>query len=164
MATLTIRRATPADRPSLRKAYVELQEHERRLHASRLPGEEIADAYVERMIEQAADAGGVFVAERDGEFLGFAAGWVENSQNVAETADSNRFGYVSDICVLVAHRKRGIARRLLEAMTRMFVEAGVTRVRIGTLADNHLARLSYEGAGFRPYEVIYEKALSVRKS
>jgi hypothetical protein len=47
MGELTIRNAAPSDRPHLRMAVVELQEHERNLHATRLPGETIADAYLE---------------------------------------------------------------------------------------------------------------------
>jgi hypothetical protein len=44
--TLTIRDAGPMDRAELRRAVVELQEHERKLHDTRLPGEQTADAYL----------------------------------------------------------------------------------------------------------------------
>jgi hypothetical protein len=37
--------------------------------------------------------------------------------------------------------------------------AGVTRVRIGSLAANRLARAEYERAGFVTYEVVYEKVI-----
>jgi len=46
MDKLVIRLATPSDLPDLRQAVVELQDYERRLHVTRLPGEQIADAYV----------------------------------------------------------------------------------------------------------------------
>ena len=36
------------------------------------------------------------VAELADNFLGFVAGWIEQTNNLAETADSNRFGYDSD--------------------------------------------------------------------
>jgi uncharacterized protein len=39
-----VRLATPGDTLNLRRAVVELQEYERRLRATRLPGEQIADA------------------------------------------------------------------------------------------------------------------------
>ena len=42
LASLIIRPATAVDRPELRKAVVELQDYEHRLHATRLPGEMIA--------------------------------------------------------------------------------------------------------------------------
>ena len=75
-ALLLIRPASPADRPQLRTAIVEMQDHERRLHATRLPGDQIADAYLDWMIERAKADGAVFVAESDGAFCGFVAGWV----------------------------------------------------------------------------------------
>jgi ribosomal protein S18 acetylase RimI-like enzyme len=56
----------------------------------------------------------VLIAETQGIFVGFAAGWVEQDDNIAETADSNRFGYISDICVMPAYRGQRIALRLLD--------------------------------------------------
>jgi ribosomal protein S18 acetylase RimI-like enzyme len=136
-----------------------LQEHERRLHATRLPGETIADAYLEWMLSKAAESGAIFIAEVDGAFGGFIAGWIENGDNLAETPDSNRFGFVSDVCVMQPYRGRRIASRLLEAIEAHFRAAGVTRIRIWALAANSAARASYERAGFTPYEVVYEKAV-----
>jgi hypothetical protein len=45
--TVIIRVATPADWAHLRQAIVELQDYERSPHTTRLPGEQVADAYVE---------------------------------------------------------------------------------------------------------------------
>ena len=44
---LIIRPADPADRPNLRTAIIELQKYERLRHPTRLPGEQIADAYLD---------------------------------------------------------------------------------------------------------------------
>ncbi len=99
---VAVRPATPADRPRLRAAVVELQDRERLLHPTRLPGGQVADAYLEWMLRRAGAAGAagaVLVAESGGEFAGFVAGWVEQAGNIGETPDSNRFGHVSDICV-----------------------------------------------------------------
>ncbi len=108
--------------------------------------------------------GAVLVAERDGLVVGFAAGWVEHTWNIAEAADSNRVGYISDICVFPPHRGRGIAGHLLDALANHLAATGVTRIRIGSLAANQPARTSYERAGFVPYEIMYEKKLPVRSS
>jgi hypothetical protein len=67
-------------------------------HSTRLPGEQIADAYLVWIEGQTAAGGAILVAERGGNFLGFVAGWGEETTNIAETAASNRFGYISDIC------------------------------------------------------------------
>ncbi len=94
-----IRLATPGDTANLRRAVVELNEYERRLHATRLPGEQIADAYLAWLRQQVAHDGLVLIAEVAGTFAGFVAGWVATETNLAETIDSNRIGYVSDVCV-----------------------------------------------------------------
>lgn len=94
---LTIRDAGPMDRPQLRRAIVELQEYERRLHDTRLPGEQVADAYLAWVENQIGEDGALLVAEIDRSFVGFVAGWIECSDFIAETPDSGRFGYISDV-------------------------------------------------------------------
>jgi ribosomal protein S18 acetylase RimI-like enzyme len=159
MDGLTIRAAELSDGPQLRRAIAELQDNESRLHSSRLPSEHIADAYLAWMLERAAGRGAVMIAELDGLFAGFVAGWIEEESHIEETPDSNRFGYVSDICVLSAYRGRRVASRLLEAMERRLRAEGVTRVRLFTLAANRAARASYERSGYAAYEIVYEKPL-----
>jgi hypothetical protein len=87
-----------------------------------------------------AAGGVVLLAERGGNFLGFVAGWIEQTDNIAETADSNRFGYISDICVLPACRGQRIG------IEQYFRHAGVRRLRINSLAVNTSAQTSYEHA------------------
>ncbi len=67
-------------------------------------------------------------------------------------ADSNRYGYVSDICVREAFRGRGAASALLAGLEARLTRAGVTRLRLNVLAANAAARAAYEKAGFAPYE------------
>ncbi len=145
------------DRPQLRAAIIELQEQERRLHQSRLPGDQVADVYLDFMLKQTQVEGVCLVAERNGEFCGFVAGWVENSDAIAETPDSRRFGYISDICVLPPFRGQGIAMRLLQEIELRLRRTGVSRLRINVLAVNTSARAAYERAGFAVYEIQYEK-------
>ena len=155
---IRIRQAGPADRAALREAIIELQEFERRLSDTRRPGEEIADAYLARMESRAADGGAILIAETDSAFVGFVTCQLQEADYIAETPDSNRFGYVSDICVLPAWRGRRIARLLLEAAERHLAPHGITRLRVNVLANNPSARRSYEHADFVAYEVLYEKA------
>jgi ribosomal protein S18 acetylase RimI-like enzyme len=157
---LIIRPATPADRPDLRQAIIELQDYECLRHPTRRPGEQIAEAYLDWMLCQAEANGVVLVAERDTKFIGFVAGWIEQADNIGETADSNRFGYISDICVMPAFRGNQIAAQLLDGIGQYFCRTGVTRLRINSLAVNTSAQTSYERAGFVPYEVLYEKVIA----
>jgi len=159
MRNLVIREATEADMAAVRRGIVELHEHERRLHPSRRPGEEMADAYLAWLREHAARDGVILVAERGGDFAGFVGGWVRQEDYIADLADWRRFGYVSDICVMPAHRGRRIAARLLGALEARLGAAGVTRMLLSTLAGNAPARAAYEREGYAPYEIVYEKRL-----
>ncbi len=156
---LIIRPATDIDRQYLWQAIVELQDYERVRHTTRLPGEQIADAYLDWMLQKAETEGAVLVAESKGIFVGFVAGWVEENDNIAETPDSNRVGYIFDICVMPDFRGRRIAARLLKGIEQHLTGLGITRLRINSLAANKSARASYEHAGFAPYEILYEKAI-----
>ncbi len=156
---LVIRAATAHDRPQLRLAIIELQNYERIRHATRLPGEQIAEAYLDWMLRQAETTGAILIAEAGADFCGFVAGWIEATENIAETPDSNRFGYISDICVMPAFRGRAIAMQLLDGIEQYLRGTGVTRLRITSLAVNMSARNSYERSGFAPYEILYEKVL-----
>src|SRR6516225_5494354 len=139
MSDVVIRPAMPADLPDLRLAMVELQEHERRLDATtRLPGEQIADAYLGRLRQEVAEKrGAIFIAERDGLFAGFAIGWIIERDHIPVSADSNRFGYLSDICVMPAYRRQRIAQRLLAALKQHFASAGIAAAGIATKLGNH---------------------------
>jgi ribosomal protein S18 acetylase RimI-like enzyme len=127
---------------------------------TRQPGEQIADAYTRWMLSSAEGGGLVLVAEDGDEFVGFAAGWIEDEENVAETSDSDRFGFISDICILSKYRGKRIANQLLEAIIAHFDSAGIRRFRVGVLAANRSGRLAYERAGFQPYEMIYKKTIA----
>jgi ribosomal protein S18 acetylase RimI-like enzyme len=112
------------------------------------------------MLRHAEASGAVLVAESGGSFVGFVAGWIEQAENIGETPDSNRFGYVSDICVMPAFRGQRIAAQLLDGIEQYLSRTGVTRLRINALAVNAPAQASYEHAGFAPYEILYEKLIA----
>ena len=158
--SLTIRDASPMDRPQLRRAVIELQGYERRLHDTRLPGEQIADAYLAWIENQVGKQGALLIAQIDRRFAGFVAGWIEHSDSIGETPDSSRFGYISDVCVMPEFRGQRIAPRLLSAIEDRLSIVGITRIRICSVASNTSARASYERAGFQPYEITYEKSRS----
>ena len=161
MVAITIRTARDGDRRFLRDAVFVLQEHERALHDSRRPGEAVAEAYRDWMLGEAARrSGAVFIAEADGVPAGFVACWVAEEESIAETPDSCRFGYVSDICILPQFRRLGIARDLLAAAERHLAAEDVTRLRLNALAGNHSAIATYESSGYAPYEIRFEKRVA----
>jgi ribosomal protein S18 acetylase RimI-like enzyme len=91
------------------------------------------------MLHKAETQGAVLVAESNCIFVGFVAGWIEETRNVGETPDSNRVGYISDICVMPGFRGRRIATQLLNRIEQHLGRAGVTRLRINSLAANQSA-------------------------
>jgi ribosomal protein S18 acetylase RimI-like enzyme len=160
MSNVTIRSATGADEAQLLAAIADQQDYERALHDTRKPGAEIAEPYFARLRAKVAQSHGLMlVAERDDAFAGYAASWIEHEDNVTETDDSNRFGYIADTYVIPAFRGRGIAAILIEAAERHLRITGVSRIRIRALARNTSALRAYERSGFAPYEIVLEKKL-----
>jgi len=163
--TPIVRPYRDADRSAVMEALVGIQEYERDLHDTRLPGPEMAEPYFKRLRGSVAgQSGAIFVAESAGEFAGFLACFVVEDDNPAETADSNRFGYVSDLYVVPKRRKAGVAQSLLAAAERHLATTGVTRLRVGVMAANRPAQRTYEIYGFALYEAIYEKRMGAAAS
>ncbi|QQS13522.1 MAG: GNAT family N-acetyltransferase [Rhodospirillales bacterium] len=153
-----LRDATAADRAWLLEAVAALNDHERALHDTRLPGAAMAAAYLATIERATVDQdGSIVLAVADDGPVGFIACRVERGDTPAETADSNVFGYVSDAYVAPAARGRGVAGLLLAEAERRLRALGVTRLRLGSLAANTAAIRAYRKAGFADYEVVLEK-------
>lgn len=160
MAGFVIRPYRESDRADVIAAEIDLQEYERTLHDTRLPGAQVMEAYFDRLRQEvAAQSGAILIAEEDGRFLGLVACVVARDDLVQETADSNVYGYVTDIYVVPDRRGSGLAQALLQAAEIHLAPTGISRVRINVLAANTMARRAYEKHGFEPYEVMYEKRL-----
>jgi ribosomal protein S18 acetylase RimI-like enzyme len=160
---VTIRTAADDDRPAILAAIADLQDYERTIHDTRRPGHEIAKTYLAwLMASVTANAGLLLIAEAGGEFAGFAACWVRQEDALAETEESNRYGYISDTFVMPALRGRGIAGHLIRAAEVHLRATGVTRLRIGVLAANRSAQRAYSKSGVEPYELTLEKRLTIK--
>jgi ribosomal protein S18 acetylase RimI-like enzyme len=133
-AGLAIRKAMPSDAANLVHAITELPDHEQALHDTRLPGASIVAPYLRWLESRTSGSGAILIGEVAGCFIGFAAGWIEETDAIAETRDSNRFGYLSDISVLRAYRGKRFATLLLGAMENDLEQFGIARVRINAIA------------------------------
>src|SRR4029077_11670192 len=144
-----IRVAINADDDRLVEAIINQQEYERALHDTRLPGVQIGRAYLEYLkTKVAAGSSALLVAELNGVFAGYAACWIEHDNNVAETEDSNHFGYVADTYIVPQLRGHGLVASLLEAAERWIRQNNVPRMRITGLANNQSALRAYAKYGF----------------
>ncbi len=163
MQTPTIRVAVEADDDRLVEAIIDQQEYERDLHDTRLPGAHMGRAYLEYLkTKVAASKGALLIAELNSAFAGYAAWWIEHEINVAETDDSNRFGYVGDTYVVPDLRDCGLVVSLLEAAEQSIRRNAVSRMRITVLANNQSALRAYVKYGFAKYEIVMEKRLRER--
>ncbi len=159
MEEVIISQYVESDKEAVLAGIVDLQETERVLTDTRRPGQEIAGQYLSGILITLAEKNGaIFVARVGGKTVGFIICWIESVENIAETDDSNRYGYISDAYVALEYRKLGIFTKLNERAEQYL--AGfpqVKRIRICVLNDNSIALGAYEKTGYKKYEVILEK-------
>jgi len=157
---LRIEPCHPADLPRVTAFIAALQDHERAGVPELKPGHEIAADYVEAMVRRLRESDGVMLMARRGtETVGFVVGWVEVDRDLCLEEEARRYALVSDIYVIDAARRRGIAHRLLAEFETAMRQRGCMRLRLCAKATNLGAVACYEGAGYRPYEVILSKPI-----
>ena len=154
--SLIIRPANADDRATLVTFIRQLQDAECEVHPSRLPGEAIAEAYYEKLVAQ---GGVILIACSAGNPIGFVAGWLEEDDDALQKMGWRRHGLISDLFVVAAHRGKGVAQQLLQAMSDRLQELGAKRLRICAVAPNGPAIAAYVRFGFEPFEVLFDKAL-----
>jgi GNAT superfamily N-acetyltransferase len=154
--TLAIRPYRAADRDVLLGFIHGLQEAERAIHPSRLPGDDVAEAYCRSLLDGGAE---IVIAELDGAPVGLVAGWLAIDGDPLQTMDWRRHGWISDVFVAEPSRGRGIAQRLLQALGQRLQEQGVTRLRICALASNAPSIAAFRRFGFTPFEITFDKPL-----
>jgi ribosomal protein S18 acetylase RimI-like enzyme len=146
---LVIRRAEAGDLPALGRMAARLVDVHHQFDPQRFfaagPGTPTSYAsFLERQI--AAPDAIVLVAEFEGTVVGYAYGSVEGYDYMSLRGPA---GVVHDLFVDGAQRRRGIARRLLEAMLAELHARGVPRVVLSTADRNDEAQRLFARLGFR---------------
>jgi GNAT superfamily N-acetyltransferase len=155
---MIIRDTRPADRAALIEMNAALQEVERALRPSRLPGADMCEAYWQRTETLVAEAGArVWVAEEDGVLLGFLVG-MPDSDELEQAAPEYR---IRDAFVLPAARRRGVLRTLMTAAEAEARRLGFRRLVVTALTANEAALSSYERCGYGPAFTTLERVLAV---
>jgi ribosomal protein S18 acetylase RimI-like enzyme len=88
----------------------------------------------------------ILVAEEDLEIVGYAYGTLE-SRNWNDLLDE--CGKLQDVYVAEGARRRGIARRLVEAMTIELKALGAPRIVLMSAEGNRAAQALFQSMGFR---------------
>ena len=136
-STLSLGRLDPVDWPLLRAA---------RLEALRDSPHAFMSSYVresdwgESEWRSQFDAATWIIAREVEEVIGLARSVCEPEQGSKRNLES--------IWVAPTHRGRGVFRRLLQTLTQIEQEMGVTDLLLWVLDDNHVARRVYEAVGF----------------
>lgn len=157
-----IREYRPEDAAQLEARNVELQDFQRRIDPYQLDGQTLAPRYVAYMFERCAETDGkVFVAELDGQVVGFISVWAKVKATAIEE-EAYEFAYVSDLAVMPDYRGRGIGKALLRAAEDYAVEQGATILRLGVLAKNEVARKLYHDYGFEERIIALTKNLRAK--
>jgi ribosomal protein S18 acetylase RimI-like enzyme len=94
-----------------------------------------------RHIDQdiARDPDGVFVAEENGQIVGYVTTWQDAGAGI---------GHIPNLAVAESHRNQGLGRKLLERAMDHFRAAGLTHAKIETLAQNAIGNHLYPSLGF----------------
>jgi aminoglycoside 6'-N-acetyltransferase I len=100
-----------------------------------------------------------FVAEEHGRLIGFIEVWV---RGYAEGAPVGPAAYVEGLWVEPEHRRRGVARAMLEAAEQWARARGLGYIGSDALIDNDLSHAWHKAAGFAEIErlVVFGKKLA----
>ncbi len=148
-----IRRVRRRDEGAIARLWLALSEYHVALDDRMpVPTEGAAERYAARLVERRNDPQTrAFVAEIDREVVGFVLGAVVDLySDLFEHAES---GYIADVFVDPAHRRRGVARQLFGAMAGWFAEQGVAHIEWQVAATNPAGVAFWEAVGGRPVVV-----------
>lgn len=154
-----IREYQPEDALQVETCFVELQDFLHRLEPIVLPGK-AAGRYFDFMIARcAATSGKVFVAEIDGQVVGFVCVW---GKVPSEELDEEpvEYAFVSDLVVLPAYRSHGLGHSLLQKAEEYARSQGAATLELEVLAKNENALQLYNRHGFRAYHLLLTKSLT----
>ena len=87
----------------------------------------------------ARDSAGVFVAEAEGQIVGYITTWQDHAAGI---------GHIPNLAVAPSHRNQGLGRTLIEHALNHFRAAGLTHAKIETLAQNAIGNHLYASLGF----------------
>jgi GNAT superfamily N-acetyltransferase len=146
---IAIRRATERDASALGRLGAALMRVHHDFDRKRFlaPGENPEAGYGRFLVSQlATDDTVVFVAERDGEIVGYVYAGIE-PRSWKELRDVA--GFVHDVLVVESARGTGTGERLVEAAAEWLVARGVPRVMLWAAEKNVPAQRLFTRLGFR---------------
>lgn len=158
--TIAIRHYQEADRGAVVGLVHQLNLFEDGISGDRARDVKAAEACLDTDIARVArDGGGVLVAVDGAEVVGMLCFALEQPQPYLR-ADIARVGWVTELVIDERRRGQGIGTLLLEAAEELARGLNVSRMMIGAIVGNHIARRAYERFGFRPAVLELSKDLA----
>jgi len=157
MATISIQPYTANHERALLMLIAEHQDYHRALEPQWPPGSAIAKAYLDFLQRECDEHDGCVLLAIDGAAI---AGFVcVAAAKRGAPDDPAPHGYVHDLFVAPAHRRRGLAKALMGAAEEFVRSRQVAEIRLAVLERNADARTFYDALGFRDYVRILTKPL-----
>jgi len=98
------------------------------------------------------DDGFLVMAELEGRPVGFCLGWLAKNPAIYKVAD---VGFISEIVVTRACRRRGVGRALMDAARQWFAARRVQEYQLSTAVWNREAQAFWEAQGGEPLLLRY---------
>lgn len=157
VSEIVLRRAGPADRPSLVHLMGVLHDFEAAIEENRADSS-AAESHLDWVQSEIGRLGGVtLVAELEGVVAGFLCYTFEEDPGTFVRPEYRRHALIWDVAVAEEARGRGIGQALLGAAEDEARAAGIGEIRLYVLESNVRARRIYEEAGYRNYERFLSK-------
>lgn len=146
---VVIRRAVPRDVRVLAGLWREMMEFHRKLDPAFEFGPAAQTGIEKHLSETIRSTGGrVFVASAGGRMIGYILGEIQERKPIYPLG---RYGFISDLSVTSAWRRRGVGRALVNTLMAWFHEHGVTAIELFILENNDVSTAFWQSVGFRHY-------------
>jgi GNAT superfamily N-acetyltransferase len=155
--SIKIRHYRSKDRQSLEDLATEVQEYERALDKTRVPGKQIAKRHVDRLLKPIETREGiVLIAEFNGKCIGYIA--VHKYEDFMDTYTAFS---INDLGVTKAFRGQGIGAALLKETERIAREEfGLNYLKIGVMVKNEAPHRLYKCLGYSDRETELVKKIT----
>lgn len=157
---MTVRDARlPRDEPAILSYIRQLQDYEAQFEPNRRRDAGFAADHWRDVQHACAEKHGtMFIAEQDGDPVGWAFAYEEHGELFIREPD-RRHGFLAEIYVELPARRAGHGKALIAACEGWSKGRGHSLMTIGVLAGNQGAIRAYEGAGYAPYTMTVRRYL-----
>jgi ribosomal protein S18 acetylase RimI-like enzyme len=169
---MIIRKATPKDAERIAEGYIEMIKTHSSLGKFFLPAwapktiknysqliksKDLKKQAFKDAIETIKDKNTfTFVAEENGEFLGYSYFFIEENN---KWFGVKKYGFLDEVCVLEKFRGQGVASKLLKFSEDFLKKKGIKFIMLKTIIQNYLAQRVWESKGYKKEMFVHVKEL-----